>query len=139
MDKITPPTSININITTSKIVCDSESDLPNWGLGGPDITASTTDEFLSSHPSCHLAPDWKFQWASSTESDPGATFTGEAIGWNTFGPTNQQGIVTTTVSVSSTTSYVWVREVLKKITIYLLLILVITVHLALKCIVTQMF
>lgn len=112
---VSAPVSLtNINIIATKIICNSESDLPNWGLGGPDITVSTASQFLASHPNCHLAPDWKFQWASSTASDPGISFVGEANGWNTFGPTNEQGAAAVSVSVlSSNTPYLWVREVLK--------------------------
>ncbi|MEK7116845.1 MAG: DUF642 domain-containing protein [Patescibacteria group bacterium] len=108
-----PPTSLNFNVVASKIVCDFESDLPNWGLGGPDINASTTSEFLNSHSNCHLEPGWSFQWANDTTADPGHTFIGEAAGWNTFGPTDGGGITTTSLSLSSDAPYVWVREVLK--------------------------
>jgi hypothetical protein len=105
--------SFDIKIIASKIICNSESDLPNWGSGGPDVTSLTANQFLNTHPNCHLVPNWNFQWAGSTATDPGGSFVGEAVGWNTFGLTNQQGIASTTVSVSSTTPYIWVREVLK--------------------------
>ena len=112
-DIIVPPSLVDINISASKIICDSESDLPNWGLGGPDVTANTASEFLNSRPNCHLQSGWNFQWADSTASDPGKSFIGEAGGWNTFGSTNEQGVAVTTISISPSASYIWMREVLK--------------------------
>ena len=52
-----------ITIVAAKVVCASESALPNWGAGGPDITAATAADFVSARPGCHLQ-DGKFQWAS---------------------------------------------------------------------------
>jgi len=103
-------------IDAIKIVCDKESDLPNWGLGGPDITASTSGQFLASHPNCHLRPNWNFQWGYGNVTDPGGSFIGEAQnGWTTFGPTNQNGTASTSISISNTqnSDKIWMREVLK--------------------------
>ncbi|MFH0804277.1 MAG: DUF5011 domain-containing protein [Candidatus Zambryskibacteria bacterium] len=108
-----PPVESNISINASKIVCDSESDLPNWGLGGPDITVNTASEFITSHPNCHLESGWNFQWANNTATDPGGSFIGEIGGWNNFGPTNEQGVAVATVPMSSASPFIWVREVLK--------------------------
>ncbi len=108
-----PPSTVSFNIVASKIVCNSASDLPKWGTGGPYITATTASTFLSSHPNCHLEPNWKFQWGLYTLTDPGSSFIGEAAGWNTFGPTDSSGSATTTITVSSTDPSVWVREVLQ--------------------------
>ncbi|MCR4280488.1 MAG: hypothetical protein NUV82_03630, partial [Candidatus Komeilibacteria bacterium] len=55
-----PPATIN----AQKVICDNESDLPNWGDGEPafNITSNTAQRWVNSHPGCHLA-DWKFQLA----------------------------------------------------------------------------
>lgn len=111
---LTPPSNgTDVHISASKIVCNSESDLPNWGQGGPNITASTAIQFLETHPNCRLESGFKFQWATAEVPDPGKDFINEASGWNTFGPTNSSGVATATASVSSEASYIWVREVLK--------------------------
>jgi hypothetical protein len=105
--------SLNINVSATKIICSYESDLPNWGAGGPNINENTASQFLSSHSNCHLEPGWKFQWATASVSDPGGSFVGEASGWNTFGPTSSDGKTTTIVSVGFFDKYFWMREVLK--------------------------
>ncbi len=88
----TPTATLN----ATKIVCDSESDLPNWGNGGPDITASTASTFISEHPNCHVEPGWQFMWSLD--------------GWNTFGLTDTSGSVSTSIPSGGK---IWVREVLK--------------------------
>ncbi|KND46772.1 MAG: hypothetical protein AB201_03225 [Parcubacteria bacterium C7867-006] len=101
------------NIFATKIVCDSETDLPNWGdKSGPDIASTTAIDFLSTHPNCHLQKDWKFQWAVNAEN-PGDNVIGEVGSpWTTFGPTNVDGVTMT--SIPATTSMVWFREVMEE-------------------------
>ncbi len=116
-----------VTLVASKIVCDAESKLPNWGLGGPDITANTAVDYVASHPGCMLTPNWKFQWGYSSVSDMGGAFVGEADGskgagsntgtgvsdWKTFGVTDTSGIATTKIYDLAGTSRIWVREVLE--------------------------
>lgn len=88
-------------IVATKIVCNSETDLPNWGNGGADITATTADDFLASHPNCKKAPSWPFEWALNGVSNPGDNTTGTTGGsWTAFsgGATVPTG------------SLIWVRE-----------------------------
>jgi hypothetical protein len=108
-----PPITLTFNVVATKIVCNSESDLPNWGAGGDNISSYVIDEFLSSHPNCHTQAGWNFQWANASSTDPGGSFVGEASGWNTFGPTDSEGKTTTSVTTGFLDSYIWVREVLK--------------------------
>ncbi len=117
-----PPEEVSINIVASKIVCDAESKLPNWGMGGQGIkiTSTTATDYVSSHPGCALTPDWKFQWGYQGVGDAGASLVGEApntgtssTDWKTFGPTNAQGQTSVLVNNVDKTSVVWVREVLK--------------------------
>jgi len=129
-------TSLNYTIVATKIVCDNESDLPNWGTGGPDITAQTATAYVADHPTCHLAPDWKFQWGYGSVAgitQPGVLklpgdFVGEADGlhgpgtgtgtgfsdWKTFGPTGANGETKVEIPFSPNTPRIWVREVQKE-------------------------
>lgn len=84
-DEQEPDTAI---ISATKIVCDSESDLPNWGAGGPDITSTTASDFLSNHPNCHEV-GWVFEWAPDNTPNPGDNLDTGGTGWTTFsGTTN---------------------------------------------------
>ena len=104
------------DVSVTKIVCDSESDLPNWGLGGPDITASTASDFLAENENCHLESGWLFQWAPENPAsiDPGGSFIGEVGNpWTTFGPTDISGVAMTTIDTLTVGAFAWVREVLQ--------------------------
>jgi len=110
------PEPTSADIVAIKIVCDNESDLPNWGEGGPDITASTASDFLAENENCRLESGWDFQWASENPAsiDPGGSFIG-ATGspWITFGPTDISGVAITTIDTLSVGAFAWVREVLQ--------------------------
>lgn len=112
-------------LTATKIVCASESDLPNWS-GGADITATTATDYVANHPNCHLEPNWQFQarfWGPSDNPnldlipnapDPGGSFVG-ATGspWTTLsGMTNASGTISTTFDPDDVW-HIFVREVLK--------------------------
>ena len=107
----TPPPVATIIAT--KIVCDVESDLPNWGGGGPDVTSTTATAFVSSHPHCHLEPNWTFQWAPSTATDPGDNVNVAPSPWTSFGPTNNSGVTQTTVDLTGIGDRIWMREALQ--------------------------
>ncbi|MFH1769200.1 MAG: DUF4215 domain-containing protein, partial [Parcubacteria group bacterium] len=96
-------------IYAHKIVCDKESDLPNWGNGGPDITSGTAAGFIGTHPSCHLQEGFSFQWAYPNASNPGDNV-GIASGWNTFGPTNSSGMAVTNAFNITSSELIWLRE-----------------------------
>ncbi|MEO5635162.1 MAG: hypothetical protein ABIR14_01050, partial [Candidatus Paceibacterota bacterium] len=118
----TPPTTIR----TTKVICNAETDLPNWSGTNMTITGSTATDYVASHPNCHLAPDWQFQvryWGpsdnpnlnlSANTQDPGGSFVGEAeTPWTTIsGVTNANGVLTTTFDPNNVWHF-WVREVLK--------------------------
>jgi len=107
-------------IIAHKIVCSNEVELPNWGLGGPNITATTAEDWVNTHQSCSFADNAEFEWAPSSATNPdvglpATAFYGVAGGvWTKFGPTNASG--TATVYIDATDlggmSYVWMREVL---------------------------
>ena len=109
---VEPATTFRVIAT--KIVCNNEIDLPNWGVGGPDVTASTASDFLASHPSCHLQPGWEFEWGYQSVTDPGSSFVGPAgSGWTTFGLTDSQGKTQVDIPAALGSDKVWIREVLK--------------------------
>lgn len=103
-----------ITVQATKVICDDESDLPNWGkTTGPDITSSTATDWVAEHEGCYLAEGWEFQWAVDTFDNPGdnpSTPAGDP--WTSFeNLTDSEGKTTTTVVASG--SQVEVREVLK--------------------------
>ena len=69
-----------INLVATKIVCDEEAMLPNWGLGGANITSTTAADYVAAHEGCHLVNDWKFQWGYSGVTNVAGTHVGEADG-----------------------------------------------------------
>ena len=95
------PTPSTANLVATKIVCDVETDLPDWAATTNAITASTATDFLMGHPNCHAASGWNFQWATKDTPSPGDNKQMGAEGWTTFGPTNSSGVATTTIPVAS--------------------------------------
>ena len=105
------PETPTATISGVKIVCDTEDDLPNWGFGGADITATTASEFLAydlekdDKQDCHV-DDWKFQWAPSSASNPGDNTSLAGEPWTTFNTET-----TTTIPAGEK---IWVREQAKE-------------------------
>ncbi len=111
-----------VQVNGYKIVCEDESDLPNWGPSGkqneaymnePDeITSSTAATYAAnSNGNCQVVENWNFQWGFNGEvDDPDKTatdntFYGEAGGnFSTFSPS-------TSINVGDGRT-VWFREVL---------------------------
>lgn len=93
-------------ISATKIVCDSEADLPNMS-GGANITASTATNFLNTHPNCHVQSGWVFEWAPSAAANPGDNVGAAGGSWTPFPATNGSGVATAQVPAGSD---VWVRE-----------------------------
>lgn len=109
------PTDVTINLT--KIVCDDESYLPNWGISGATVTETTASEFLAEGDNaehCSLAEGWDFQWQSGKilNSDDNDVY-GEVGGWTTVGSTNGDGEVSVDIDVTGIT-HISVREVLEE-------------------------
>ncbi|MDP2704955.1 MAG: DUF5011 domain-containing protein [bacterium] len=132
-DKKSEPSQPKVNITASKIVCDAESDLPNWSGENLTIATSTASDFVANNPNCHLESGWEFQWGYGDKSGQdgvdglSGAFIGEADGsegtntdtgsafneWKTFGPTDQNGITSVEITDLMGSSRIWIREVLK--------------------------
>jgi len=97
-------------VVASKIVCDSEADLPNWGNGGSAIVSTTAEDWVGAHPNCHLEEGWNFQWAADT-SNPGDNTESAGDPWITFGPTDSNGVAL--VEIPATSVITWFREILQ--------------------------
>ncbi len=106
------PAPTTATISATKIMCADETDLPNWGAGAADITATTAATFLAENPTCRLQDGWEFQWVadSASNTNPGDNLlTPAAAPWASFGQT-VSGMVSATVPAGAR---IWVREVLK--------------------------
>ena len=116
-DKVADYEPEPVVISATKLVCDSEADLPNWGNGGPNISISTAADWAAQN-NCRPESGWYFQWGYGGEvSDPGSDFYGEADGnWNTFGPTDENGVAVAEIDDDNldSASKIWVREVLQE-------------------------
>jgi uncharacterized repeat protein (TIGR01451 family) len=133
-----------VTIKAYKIVCDSETDLPNWS-GSSNITESKINNFLSSYSeSCHLEADWNFQYGFADKLGQegvdklNGTHIGLADGtssvsqcstpwcgpntqtgsnyneWKTFGVTDSNGLAEVKVNNLEGAPGIWVRESLKE-------------------------
>lgn len=104
------PIEGSATIVATKIICDDEADLPNWGstTENADITADTAEDWIAEHEGCFAAKGWEFQWAPfGSTGNPGDALVGEAgAPWTTFSSA-------TTIPQSAFESGVWVREVLQ--------------------------
>lgn len=115
----TPPAQL-VTINAYKIVCDNESDLPNWGDGGPDITATTAEDWVAQHETCHFQSGWNFQWGpqSATEPEDSDTHIGSAgEPWVTFGPTDSNGLASVELTeddITDSPDHLWFREELQE-------------------------
>jgi len=110
-DVFTVSNDVSITVVAHKIVCDSESDLPNWGGGGSDITSSTAQDYVDKNPNCHFEQGWDFEW-SYGESNPGDNSDCVGGNWNEFGPTDSNGM-TSVVIGDANSDTLWFRECLK--------------------------
>ncbi len=88
-------------VHATKIVCDSEADLPNWGAGNVvgSINSATASLFLDEHEeSCH-EEDWTFEWSLDGVGNPGDNGQMGGEGWNAF-----------TDTTDIPTGRIWFRE-----------------------------
>ncbi|MFA6605204.1 MAG: hypothetical protein WCS88_04370 [Patescibacteria group bacterium] len=103
------------NIKASKVVCESEEDLPNWGdhQSVTMIDSDTAADYVSkSEGNCWLEEDWAFQWGTDV-SDAGRDFVGAAgSGWNNFDTTTGSGTMAEVLVEANDLDVIKVREVL---------------------------
>ncbi len=113
---LAPTSTPSATIVATKIICPSANELPDLSGTGAHITSSTAAAFLATHPDCHAAAGWEFQWGNAYAADPGASFIGPATSTNwvaPFGPTNASGTATVSVPDPASYSQIWMREVLQ--------------------------
>ncbi len=103
-----------ITINAHKIVCSNESELPNWGMGGPNIDENTAQNWVNTHSSCEFQEGWSFQWGEQSASNPGDN-TGLSLNskWHTFGATDTKGFTTVEIPATDIEGFnsIWMREV----------------------------
>ncbi len=80
-----PENTRPITVFATKVVCEDEQDLPNYGHGGPAMTSHTATDWVSGHESCQIVHPWNFEWNYlDGQGNPG-DHQGEAGGnWKTF-------------------------------------------------------
>lgn len=111
------PVEKPVTVIANKIVCDSEDLLPNWGNGGPNIDATTAQNWVDTHEGCRFVEGWEFQWGPQNSYDPGDVLVGPANApWVTMPPTDANGktSVALTAEDIAGSGYLWFREVLQE-------------------------
>jgi len=111
-----------VTIIASKIICDDEIDLPNWGAGGLDITETTAIDYVNnSNGKCSLAEGWSFQVGENKNDGKPVKYSGDFYGeatsedgWITFGPTSSTGTTQTIIDLTEDTEQLRLREVLQE-------------------------
>ncbi len=107
-----------LTLRAYKIVCENESDLPNWGDDdAPNITATTAQNFVdNSEGACRFEEGWDFQWGYDGEVVKYGN--GDQLGaapspWQTLGTTNASGYTEAAITSIDEDDDLWVREVLR--------------------------
>lgn len=107
----------------TKLVCDNESDLPDWASHynesgpnypqtNPKISADTAADWIKTHPGCDYKKDWKFQYHFDPKENPGDNV-GIAAGWYTSGKTGSDGRVKVEINNFEGSPKIWLREVMQ--------------------------
>jgi hypothetical protein len=99
-------------IVATKILCEAESYLPNWGDGssGPgSIDADTADFWLAEGDNAEHCEkvEWDFQWKASPTSNPGDN-SGEDEDWDTF--SSEDGVELNPEQFEES-ERIWIREI----------------------------
>lgn len=107
-----------LTLRAYKIVCENESDLPNWGDNdAPNINATTAQNFVdNSEGACRFEEGWDFQWGYDGEVVKYGN--GDQLGaapspWQTLGTTNASGYTEAAITSIDEDDDLWVREVLR--------------------------
>jgi len=99
-------------IIASKVICDEEQYLPNWGAvksDGNPITETTAQDWVDDSEShCWLDQGWEFEWGYENVLSTTGDFIGTAgDGWTTFNST-------VGITDLQDSNKIWMREVLKE-------------------------
>lgn len=98
----------SVAVVATKIVCQNESDLPNWNAGA-NINSTSAQNYVNAHTNCRLASGWVFQWVNGGQANPGDNL-GEVGTWNSTAPTGTDGKTSFTVNSEKE---IYVREAMK--------------------------
>ncbi len=99
-------------VILTKILCNSEADLPNWGGGSSNIISTTAQNYVDSNPNCDFESGWSFQWNFGIGVNPGDNL-GVVPGWNTVGPTDINGKASISIDDMMGNSELSIREVVQ--------------------------
>ncbi len=79
-----PPPVTTATVHAQKVMCQAETDLPNWSGNEITIGANTAANYVAaSDGRCELV-DWNFQWAPDGTSNPGDNLASAGSPWTTF-------------------------------------------------------
>jgi len=105
-------------IKAHKIVCDSETDLPNWGDSASGVVNATSAENFvnSSNGKCRFVSDWDFEWGFDGEAPkPQPDFYGySGAPWSSFdSKTTSSDPAILTINNLEGNTKIWFKEVLQ--------------------------
>lgn len=94
-----------VTIKAYKVVCDDETDLPNWGTTGAQkplmIDVSTAANYVTdSEGKCRMASGWEFEWGFNVTSPTRDLIGSGGAGWNAFDSVTGCGPAQATISAS---------------------------------------
>ncbi len=111
----TPP--FTARLIAYSVVCESEADLPNWGVwhaagyGDDLLDQSDVDRFLAENGDrCAPAADWEFEYGLSFPY-PDSTLRGPSGRGVVFGPTDARGRAETAITFDTEGIKMWTRAV----------------------------
>lgn len=105
-------------IKAHKIVCDSETDMPNWGDSASGVVNATSAENFvnSSNGKCRFVSDWDFEWGFDGEAPkPQPDFYGySGAPWSSFdSKTTSSDPAILTINNLEGNTKIWFKEVLQ--------------------------
>ncbi len=117
-----------VTINAYKVICEDESDLPNWAReenypyeSGNPLTKQDIIDYVEAREGCEFAEGWDFEWNEpDTDLIPGNHYGwsydyDSDNAWNSFDTsTDKSGKATVTIPYHEERSHFWIREVLKQ-------------------------
>ncbi len=107
-----------VSVYAHKVICQSETDLPNWGddAGGQVTTTTAQDYVDQSNGRCQLASDWDFEWGYDGSAPKQS---GEYVGyagapWTEFNVKTFEASPAAAIIPNPDNKTLWFREVLQE-------------------------
>jgi Mg-chelatase subunit ChlD len=115
--KVQEPSLVTIHAL--KVVCEGEEYLPDWARTSSNpsmITEDLVNQYVDdSDGKCWFEPGWEFEWGETSAPEKNGDYIGYGgQGWNTFGPTDNEGKVIVEIDYVEGRQYFWMREVLQE-------------------------